>query len=143
MSTINVNESALLQGGQASIVSATQEGIQTTSAARSNKYFIIDGTHLVGSISEKFTDSIKRHRHDVFGIRLGGSKLDEEAVALITELLLPQLPYMEFYDASYLLMSSHTQVQLCRLLNPLVLGYCPILRLHLVNCGYVLQYNRW
>lgn len=118
------------------MVCATIDGIQTTLAARSNKYFIIDGTKLEGSVSDKFIDSVKRNRHDVYGIRLGGSKIDEMSVALITESLLPQLPYMELYDASYLLMSNHSQVQLCRLLNPLVLGYCPILCLHLVNCGW-------
>lgn len=135
MSTIISDESTLLQGGQASVVTATHEGVTTSLAARSNKYFIIDGRNLVGSISDKFIDSIKRHRHDVYGLRLGGSKLDEEAVTTLTEHLLPHLLCLEFYDASYLFMSIHTQVQLCRLLNPLTLGYCPILRLHLVNCG--------
>lgn len=138
MSTIIADDSTLLQGGKASVVVATQEGITTSPAARSNKYFIVDGRNLVGLFTDKFIDSIKRHRHDVYGIRLGGCKLDEVAVATLTEHLLPNLPYLEFYDASYLFMSIHTQLQLCRLLNPLTLGYCPILRLHLVNCGYVL-----
>lgn len=136
MSTILVDESSLLKGGQASIVVATREGIQTNASSRSSKFFVIDGRNLAGSISDNFIDSIKRHRHDVCGIRLGGCRLDEEAVALITEHLITQLPYLEFYDTSYLLMSTYTQVQLCRLLNPLILGYCPIVRLHLVNCGY-------
>lgn len=138
MSTIISEESTLLQGGQASVVVATNDGIKTNSASRSHKFFVIDGRTIVGAITDNFIDSVKRHRHDVYGIRLGGSKIDEESVALITEQLITHLPYMEFYDCSYLSMSTHTQIQLCRLLNPLTLGYCPILRLHLVNCGYVL-----
>ena len=135
MSLVALDESSLLQGHQPAIVVATEEGVQTSLSSRSHKYFIVDGRLLPENISTGFIESVKRHRHDVYGILLSGSKLQEESLAMITEQLLPQLPYLEFYDASYLPISVHTQIKLCRLLNPLVLGYCPILRLHLVRCG--------
>ena len=138
MSTILLDESPLLKGSQPAMVSATKDGITTSLQSRSHKYFIIDGQALSGPVSDQFTESVKRHRHDVYGIKLDGSKIDDSSVSLITEELIPQLRCMEYFNASYLSLSIRTQTLLCRVLNPLVLGYCPILRLYLVRCGCVL-----
>lgn len=112
------------------------DGSVNFSDYRSNTNFLVEASKITpGAPIKKFLNDVLGKSNSVFGFRISGPILDN---ASIDELIIPIIEFGKFQylvelDLSYLILPKDSLNTLCRTLNPVISGYCPIKRLVLTR----------